>query len=180
MRLTIQQVSPRCAWIASQRRIWTDLLAGGYGKMEVNAGIMIHLCRCGKVELIKRNILTALIQNKEGGPGQKEVMNLLGGTAIREDKGDSILSGRNRRGFRQTWRWLIWIWRQIRRRRTIVGLCCGDRRVACVVTGVIGVKRVAEVSGVPNDAVGCAESVWRDVGPAVAPGAGIRRARAGM
>jgi len=76
---------PRCARVGG---VSGTLLAGGYGKMEVDPGIVIHLCRRGKVELIKRNILMALVEDKEGGPSEHVIVNLLGGTAVREDKGE--------------------------------------------------------------------------------------------
>ena len=152
---------PRCARVGG---VSGTLLAGGYGKMEVDPGIVIHLCRRGKVELIKRNILMALVEDKEGGPSEQVIVNLLGGTAVREDKGDGFLSGGNWRCFRLTWRRLVGIWRQIRRhilrrRWTIVGLRCGGRCAPGVITGVIRRKRIAKVTGVSHKAIGQAGSI---------------------
>jgi hypothetical protein len=93
-------------------------------------------------------------------------MNLLGRAAVREDKGNGFLSGRRGSWFRHTWRDLVGIRRQIRRRRAIIGLGSNGRRTSCVIAGVI-----AKVTGVSqsHNAIGHADSVRRDVGPAIAP-----------
>ena len=117
-----------------------------------------------QVELFDRYFPGMLVPHGKGLPVEQVIVNLLGGTAVREDKGDGFLSGGNWRCFRLTWRRLVGIWRQIRRhilrrRWTIVGLRCGGRCAPGVITGVIRRKRIAKVTGVSHKAIGQAGSI---------------------
>ena len=127
--------------------------------MEVDTGVVIHLCRRDQIQLIKRDIAVALVENKKRGAGEQVVVNLLGRTAVGEDKGDGFLSGGSWRCFRRRWRRLVGIRGQIRQRRTIVGLRCGGRCAPGVITGVIRRKRIVKVTGVSHKAIGQAGSI---------------------
>jgi len=147
------------------------LLAGVFGKMKINPCVVIHLGCCGKVELIERNIAMTLVQNKEGGAREQVVVNLLGRTAIREDQRHCVLTGWSRHCLSRTRSELVGIRRQFGRSRCLVSFLCALCRRGIVPTGILRVKRIAEVSrSYPSsNAIGRAASEMGNVRPAIAP-----------
>jgi len=139
--------------------------------VEVDSRVLVHFLRCSHVQLVKGDNPAMRVVNVEHGPGEYVVVNLFLGAAIFEDERDGIVAVQGQRRVRLDRSGLVGIRRQrLIRTLRIVGLGCiagGRRRI--VVAAVVRISKIA--GNVTWIQVGTCDSVWRNVGPPIAPGA---------
>ena len=69
--------------------------------MEVNARLVIHVFCCVQVKLVERNVTVVLVADVKHSPSHGVVVNLLGRSAVLEDKRDCVFIGQGSGGLRR-------------------------------------------------------------------------------